>query len=476
MVQSPQFKQQFATAVTAKQAALDTAELPRLRQRIDTYRSLFENVYNVLRQKGQLEDDPYKNADQIAEVTVPPRDRYPDPARRVQMSNRFAAFHSQLEYVCGFYIFSSEFLDLSRAAILGELVRYVDWAHLGPGAQDFMTAELGRAVDTVRNGSDHLSAGILNDAGRELAGLTTQIIGDLRTLTAFHRQFYKLLLRTTVLDQVLADVDEGKAPDGERLVRQLKRRLAQTGSGRAFYPELAQEVLAEELGSQVEAARRKALAPLAVQQERQSGPDPSATRLASLENAIRSITAVAANLQSAASKSVRNEAVMQSRKRSLGERLRTWLARVANRAPAPKVYLVDFQDPATSAVRSERIDFAQFVGAMRRRVRALAEAGEDGSQTHAKLQRADETSRADFLQHNLNDLRLLHRRASALGAHFAATAAPEQKRSLQGIKIEMSAVKNGLAKAAQFHNEYLAARDEHAQMVKLAQASDGASE
>ena len=187
-----------------------------------------------------------------------------------------------------------------------------------------------------------------------------------------------------------------------------------------------------------------------VQQERQAGPDPSAAHLASLENAIRSLTAVAADLQSAAGKSVRNEVVMQSRKRSLGERLRSWLASVANRTPAPKVYLVDFKDPARSAVRSDRIDFAQFVGAMRRRVRALAEAGEDRSQTHAKLQRADETSRADFLQHNLNDLRLLHRRASALGAHFAATAAPEQKRSLQGIKIEMSAVKTGLPRQPGF--------------------------
>ena len=453
MVQSPQFKQQVATAVAAKQAALDTRELPQLRERFDTYRVLYENVYNALRQKGQLEEDPYKNADQIPEVTVPPRDRYPQPARRVQMSNRFAALHTQLECVSGFYSFTTEFLDLARAATLGELVRYVDWAHLGAGAQDFMTAELGRAVDTVRSGNDNMSASILNDASRELAALTTQVIGELRALTAFHRQYYKLMLRTTVLDQVLADVDDGKRPDGERLVRQMKRRLAQTGSGRAFYPELAQEVLGEEIGNDVERARRKALASLAVREERTIGPDLNAARLLSLENAIRSVVAVAASLRSAAGKSVRNEAVMQSRKRSIGERLRRWLAKAANRAPAPKVYDVDFEDPATGAIRSERVNFAKFVVAIRRRVRVLAAAAEEGSPTYAKLQRADETSRADFLQHNLNDLRLLHRRASAPGAHFASTAAPAQKRSLQGIKIEMSAVKNGLAKAAQFQSE-----------------------
>ena len=469
MVQSPQFKQEFASAVGAKQASLDSRELPQLRDRFDSYRSLYESIYNVLRQKGQLHDDPYKDADQITELTVPPRDRYPDSARRVEMSNRFSAFHSQLEYMSVYYTFSTEFLDLSRTARLGELVHFVDWPHLGPGAKDFMTAELGSAIEPVRNGSDHLSAGIVSDAGRELAALTSQIVSDLRTLASFQRQHYKLMLRTTVLDQVLAEVDEQQPSDSDRLVRQLKRRLAQTGSGRAFYPELAHEVIGEEIGSKVDAARREALSSLNVTLERKGAIDTSGARLASLESAVGSVVGVVTNLRSALTKLQRNDAVIKTRKRGLGERLREWLAKAVKRAPEPTVYLVDFKDPSTGALRSERIDFAELMAAMRRRVRVLAAAAEEGSATHAKLKQADEASRSDFLQHNLNDLRLLHRRASALGAHFTATADPGQKASLQGIKIEMSAVKNGMSKASQSQSEYLAAKQEQEQMARLAQ-------
>jgi hypothetical protein len=473
--QSAEFRQQFAVAVVAKQAALDKERLVQLRERLSSFGALYENVYNVLRRKGQIEDDPYKDADHATEVVIPSKDAYNDLERRVQLSSRFGQLHTQVEFIRTYYSFTTAFLDMHRGRLIGELVGYVNWSRLGEAADDFMTAELGRVVANVRAGNDSLSTGIVNDAVRQLAELTAQIIADLKELTAFHRQQYKLMLRTSVLDDVLADQDPTKPADIDRLTRNMKRRLAQSGAQQPFYPELAREVVDEELGAGMTAARKKTLDSLRVKRERTTATgDPTAARLSTLQEAIRATIGVAAHLQRALNKLIQNGLALQNRRKSLGERFRLWLARAVKSTTDPIVYDVDFKDPATGVVRSERIDFPEFVASLRRRVKVLAAASDASSQTYAKLQQSDEDTRLEFLDHNITQIRLLHRRAIGLGLHFAAVAGPEQKAAMNGIKIEMSGVKNGLLKATQFRNQYSAAREEHEQMLRL--GIDGNSE
>ena len=266
-MQSAESLQQLTVAVSAKQAALDQLGLAHLRERVASYATLYANVYNVLRRKGQIGEDPYKDEDPITEVSIPARKPYSEQDRRVQSSIRFGQLLNQLEFIKTYYSFTTAFLDFNRARPLGELVRYIDWSRLAESAADFMTAELGGVCAAVRSGNDKLSTRILNDAVRQLSAVTVEIIGALKELTAFHRQHYKLMLRITILDAILADQEASQPADIDRLARQPKRKFVQSGTGQPFYPELAREVLGEELGDGHNTARKRALDALRVDDE-----------------------------------------------------------------------------------------------------------------------------------------------------------------------------------------------------------------
>jgi hypothetical protein len=106
--------------------------------------------------------------------------------------------------------------------------------------------------------------------------------------------------------------------------------------------------------------------------------------------------------------------------------------------------------------KTELIDFPAFLAETQKKSSLMAALASGKGPAYRKLDATIEELLANFLDRQLNELLLIHRRLSSLNTLFQARAAQEKK-STRGIKIELLTIKNAIVKANQRRHEY---RDE----------------
>ena len=106
--------------------------------------------------------------------------------------------------------------------------------------------------------------------------------------------------------------------------------------------------------------------------------------------------------------------------------------------------------------KTETIDFPAFIGESHKKSSLMAALASGKGPAYRKLDSTSEDLLANFLDKQLNELLLIHRRLASLNTLFQARAAQEKK-TTRGIKIELLTIKNAIVKANQRRHEY---RDE----------------
>jgi hypothetical protein len=65
------FENEIESRLDARRTALEEKELPALRQHFRKMQSGYQAIYNVLRKKGFLKEDPYKYEERLSELDTP---------------------------------------------------------------------------------------------------------------------------------------------------------------------------------------------------------------------------------------------------------------------------------------------------------------------------------------------------------------------------------------------------------------------
>jgi hypothetical protein len=99
------------------------------------------------------------------------------------------------------------------------------------------------------------------------------------------------------------------------------------------------------------------------------------------------------------------------------------------------------------------VDFPKLLAAVEKKSSFLATLATGNSPAFRKVAKASEQQLAAFLDRQLNDLLVIHRRLGSLNTLFQARMAQEKKSS-RGIKIELLTIKNAIIKANQKRHEY----------------------
>jgi len=153
-------------------------------------------------------------------------------------------------------------------------------------------------------------------------------------------------------------------------------------------------------------------------------------------------------------------AVLEENERLLAEGKSSnggWLKRLLSGAPAAKtddrVYKVQYADPGAATARTETIDFPQFSAEVLKKSSLLAALASGTGPAYRRLASTSEEQLAGFVDKQLNELLLIHRRLGCLNTMFQARVMQEKKTS-RGIKIELLTIKNAIVKANQRRHEY----------------------
>ncbi|HOX13842.1 MAG TPA: hypothetical protein P5117_01455 [Spirochaetia bacterium] len=451
----------------AKAETLDRVELPKLKEAFKLFQTAFQGIHTVLLRKGVIQKDPYKFDLKISEVQTPPESPFAESEKNEQISVRLSQFDSYLDFLNGYYQFSVDFLTMGRVKRLINFTKYFNFLQFSETSNQLNTRCFAEVVGLVRKGTDPLSTGILGEGLLSLEKTSREIFQILKSLTLYHKERYKLDIRQLALAGLTLDRERVITHRDEAL-RSIKRKFSETMGDRPFYPELVEEVLAEDYSSDGPNLRDDILAQLQVKEEKKADSAQARNFKAIVLDGARVLAGAGYQLEEAIRKLRENSILLENQNRTFLGQMRKMIRRLFNPAEDNVVYQVEYSDPITAEHRREEIDFTRLSEEIARRARVLASMMARNSQSWQRLASAPEEQAYSFLVKGLEDLQRYYRRLSALDEHFKNEITdPEAKPRIRGIKVELATLKTSIIKANQKKHEYVAQKEEIEQMRRL---------
>ena len=371
-------------------------------------------------------------------------------------------------------------LDLGRLKRLSALVRYLPWAGLTEQSPSPTGKVVAQFVNSIRMGTDRVHAVVVKDAVNQLAQSQRELALLVSEVAAYQRERWKATFRGRALPRVPLDRQRPEAKREETL-RALRRAVSENMPGSPFYPELAGEVLDEELSPQAEQLRARLLENLAQAPEaapapapRRAPPQPDRTALL---DAVRLLARSEAEMQSALGTLTANAERLAGPTRGLAGFVHRLLTALAGRREKERTLDVEYLDP--DGTRHETVALAPFLESVKRKVELMASLGDESGQAFARLAAAADDQLLEFVERQLSDLLVLHRRMGGVNARLQAETpagrSAGRRTEAKGIRLELSAIKNFLVKANQRMHDYTARLEElqQYQRSEMGAAPDG---
>lgn len=465
------YVQELADALERKIARMESEGLPQLKEQFKIVFAAFQGLRNLMTKKGLIHDDPYRFDQRISEVSNPPEGSFTEAEKTDQVSMRISQFDGQLDFLINYYQFSFEFLTMDRVKRLLSLIRYFNFSQLSPNSTNINTRCFSEFTELIRKGSDALSVGVVNDGISHLDQSSRAITQILRELTVCHKESWKLSLRRDVMS-LLAIQEEQAVSHQEDTVRLIKRKFAEIKPDRSFYPELVLEVVKEDFSQESEALRRAVLKDLAVKEEKKKEGKKEINFRTMLLEAVRLVSSVNLQLDDAVKKLEENSVILESELDTVWAKIRKALRAFFVRDAKEIFYEVDYTDPITTAQRSERINFNAFCEDIRRRAKLYAALNSKNGPSWQRMETLNEDQVYGFIEKNLEELQVVHRRLSALDLYFRSEVSKDARARLHGIKLEAETVRNTIIRANQKKHEYVSQKEEIEQMKRLGIKSD----
>ncbi|GAB6089156.1 hypothetical protein [Spirochaeta dissipatitropha] len=464
MDDSIDFTQQLDDALMEYQEHLEAHEFPKMREEFRMFYLAFEAIYKTLKKKGLIQDDPYRFEAKVAELEIPDENNFLESERDDRMSIRLSNLDAQLDFINNYFQFSLEMLSLERIKLLAKMTQYIRWNELTDTNPNINTQSLAIYLSKIKAGGDSLSTGIIKDSVDQLIKHGKSIRNRLKNVTLWHRERYKLAIRQQITDQL--DLKQAEEPANSHMTP-VKRKFMSVMGDKPFYAELISEVLNEDYGPDSSRLQQELLSQLRPEKEQQVKKNigPSFTDM--LQDAIRAMSQSSRSLEVCISRLNENHYMLENRQISLTERFKRWFARKVLKANMERVYEIEYMDPATSTRRTERVSYMQFSETVTKKARLYNGILSKSGSTAAKLANANEDQLFQFLFKNLEELHTIYRRLSGLDTYFKTEMPRDERKQVQGIKNDLTALKNVLVSANQKKHDYVSKREEQEQLKKL---------
>jgi hypothetical protein len=462
----PSFIAALTESIEQRHRHIEHTELPKLAERFRVFHASLQSLIAVMVRKGLIQEDPYKTEQKISDIVMEPDTEFTDSEMVVVLGIRMSQLDNILDYANNYVEFSIQALNFTEIKKLMELARYIAWDDLKINSPRPTTQAIASLMGRLKAGTDSLAAGILNSALTQLNDGCVGIVDQLKAIRTFQRERYKLDLRTMVFPKI-----ENAATlvgDDPASLKRVRSAFVQSGMGGPFIPELASEVINEEYGPKAAECRSETLHRLHMTAETKKSKKSAPVPLNQiLIEAIRSLAAASRSLDGALERLRENAAIIHARKQSIGTRLREWIDKLTSRKAANEVYDLEFMDEATGTRHRESVDLDKFLEKLHKKAQVYGGILSRTGSLWAKIEKAGDDQLYQFINKELGDVHLIHRRANAFDAYFKAQTTRDEKRRLRGIKIELTTIRNAIAKSSQLKHEYVSRKEEQDQLKKL---------
>lgn len=463
MENSEAFNEELDTALKECLRHLNGKVIPELKDNVRGFQTSYKGFYNLLLQKSFINDDPYKGDSKIADIKLPPQGPVAESDKRDAVSVRLSEYDSLLDYMATYYDFNINFISIEKIKKIVSFIRYVDWNSLNAGSSNVTTMLVAEVFQNVKSGGDDLTVKLATDGINQLKRYSQSIQKNLQEMASYYREDYKYNIRTSVLAGTSLDPEMVKG-DPEGTINSLKRKFKEVMGDQAFYSPLIKEVLFEDYYPEGAKRREEVLKRLRPQKSASKEAAKKNSGKEDLLNAVRIMGSMAGPFQKIETKLNFNLSLLENRKKSLTEKLRRFFF---GEKKEKRIFVLEMIDEETSAARSVKLDFNEFMETLQRLYRVCGAVGNKMSNTYNRLSSSSEDKIYDFLSRQIADIAEAMKKLPALDEYFKETAPLEYASQIKGIKLDINDLKSSVIKVNKRRVEYVSRKEEEEQLKKL---------
>jgi hypothetical protein len=451
--------QQLKAALDTRRGWFNKTELPKFKEEFRKFHAGVSSLYSLFTNKGFISEDPYKNDTMISELAIPPAGPFTDSNKRDQLGMRLSALDNEIDFLVNFHEFSVDNFTQEKLKVIIGLVKYIDWIHLTPDGINVTTQEISKVVSNLRHGTtDMITAKTLTDALETLSEGTKAIVNTLKLLNDYNRELYKYDMRVNITSSMSST---------EATIANIRKKFNSQKNGAPFYSELAEELVKEDYSADSASLREKVLQRLTVeiQPKKKTAKEPVSFK-SILIDGLNSIGTAGVNLTEIRAKISENSDLLENQKSGFWIMIKNLLAQITSKEPDAIVYEIEYTDPVKNLTVKEKVDMSRFYPLLDKKISVLGAISARGN-AEKKLEAMDENQLIDLLQRNIKDVQNFHKTLNGLDEYFKNAIDKGLRQRVKGIKPELSALKNSIAKASDKLRDYYARNEEREQFKKL---------
>ena len=125
-----EFVEALKNSIAEKSAWLNSTELPKMLESYRLLHTCVHNLYDMLVKRALITPDPYKLEKKISTIQAPADSPYIESERALVIGSRFSDYETMLDFICTYFKFSVENLDLPKIKKLIELNNSFQWTNM----------------------------------------------------------------------------------------------------------------------------------------------------------------------------------------------------------------------------------------------------------------------------------------------------------------------------------------------------------
>ncbi|MBN2652496.1 MAG: hypothetical protein JXR63_08935 [Spirochaetales bacterium] len=422
----------------------------RMKNELSYYTMTFGNLYKIFLNNGILGKDMYREDFKISNIGVPSEEKFSDKKSKEELSIRLSQFDSYLNFLLTYCTFSIEYFNPENVKKVASLIQYIKWEQFTPGSDHFLTAELAKLIENDHNVKQDFTAKILSDSTKQLIKHTKNIMRDLKILSDFDRESYKLEFRKSVLSTVA--LSSSMLSNMEGTLNALKKVAASKMPNRVFFSNLVKEIIYEELDSSGDDLKEEVLKKLQAGgakkvQERKASPDEI------LAKAIKTLASANPFVSEALVKLSANSTNLDTEKESFFVRFLVALHVLPKANDKDRYIEIDLAEESSGVSIKKTINVNSFIKSAKKTI-------DDVSSVKSKMSSNSEDKALVLEEFNnaITSYIKLVKMLSAINDFFKDKKGPQGV--MRNIATEITSIKNYISSARALRNDYYTIKGE----------------
>lgn len=469
MQDNQNFTDKLNSALYEKAQWFNKVQLPKMLEHYRLLHTCAKNIFNILESKALITSDPYKLDKKISNITIPEDTPFMDSDKARILGSRFSDYESMLDFICTYFDFSVENIDLTNIKNLNDFNNAFQWTKCSKDNQKINTKNIAMLIEQAKQNTSVLIQNTLNDAVAKSSSSIIEITKILKELTDYQKEAYKAKIRLDVIEHPSFNKEiASSSPEAE--LAEIKKVYSKVIAKKTIYHELIAEIVKEDHDQNKIAIQNKILEKLKivnkVQEKKENKIDPKVY----LIEGVKTISSLANEYKLIAEKLEENYNLLENTNKSFFDKFKAFLRKAFN-LPNPKVfYTITITNENTQAKTVQNIDILQFISNITKKSNFYFTLQNRSSIEYKKINTSSQENLLVFLNKQISENQEFYLNLVGLDDYFKSKSTDKAK--IKGLKMNLLTIKNSLINTNKHRGEYTSLIEETEQLKKLGIVND----